>query len=81
MCLASVFDMLSMRVFTTRHWRMSARFVQELNVCTVYSHGEWPNPSYELMGRQIENITSDTMCNGLRSQVFLTCQIAAEMSI
>ena len=29
------FDMLSMAVFSTRHWQISGRLVQELNVCTV----------------------------------------------
>ena len=31
------FDMLSMGVSTTGHWRTSGRLVQELNVCTVCS--------------------------------------------
>ena len=34
-CLAYFFDMLSMGVCATRHWQMSGRLVQELNVCTV----------------------------------------------
>ena len=29
-------DMLSMGVCTTKHWQMSGRLVQELNVCTVH---------------------------------------------
>ena len=29
------FDMLSTRVFTTRHWQSSGRLVQELTICTV----------------------------------------------
>ena len=31
-----LFDMLSMCVYTTRHWQTSGRLVQALNVCTVY---------------------------------------------
>ena len=31
--LAYYYDMLSMSVFTTRHWQMSGRVVQELDVC------------------------------------------------
>ena len=37
MCLAYLFYMLSMDVCTTKHWQMSGRLVQELNVCTVPS--------------------------------------------
>ena len=29
------FDMLSMRVCTTRQWQTSSRLVQELNQCTI----------------------------------------------
>ena len=35
MCLAYFFEMLSMGVCTTRHWQMSDRLVQELNVSIV----------------------------------------------
>ena len=30
-----LFDMIYMGVCTTRHWQMSGRLVQELNVCTL----------------------------------------------
>ena len=38
MCLADIFDMSPMVVGTTRHWQISGRLGQELNVCTVYVH-------------------------------------------
>ena len=37
MSLDYLFEKLSMGVCTTRHWQMSSRLVQELNVCTVDS--------------------------------------------
>ena len=39
MCLAYLFDMLSMGVCKTRHWQTSGRLVQELNACTIYIYG------------------------------------------
>ena len=35
MCLACI-DMLSMSVFTIRHWQSIGRLVQELDACTVH---------------------------------------------
>ena len=35
--LGGLFNMLSMSVCTARHWQMSGRLVQELNVCIVYT--------------------------------------------
>ena len=35
MCLAYFFDMLSMGVYKTSHWKTSGRLVQELNTCIV----------------------------------------------
>ena len=33
--LGLCFDLLCVDVFTTRHWQMSGRLVQESNICTV----------------------------------------------
>ena len=33
--LGLLFDMLSMGIYTARHWQMSGHLVQEFNVCTV----------------------------------------------
>ena len=33
--LGLLFDMLYMGVCTARHWQMSGRLVQEINVCTI----------------------------------------------
>ena len=40
-CACPIFDMLSKGIYTTRHWQMSGRLGQELNVCivtTLYHH-------------------------------------------
>ena len=39
-CLAYFFDMLSIGIFTTRHWQTSGRLVQESNPCTVVINNE-----------------------------------------
>ena len=33
------FDMISMGVWTTRHWRMFGQLVQELDICTGVEYG------------------------------------------
>ena len=42
MCLACVFDVLAMNVFTIRQWRTAGRLVQELDVCTVLTVSRIP---------------------------------------
>ena len=57
-CLAYSFDMLSMAVYTTRHWQTSGRSVQQLNVCTVLQevcyHTFFASGNYTFTGRYTE---------------------------